>query len=99
MGTILQHKYLSPLLIILVFVFSQSAFSQFEANKAISELSILQDTLNVKDINESTIKDVREKSLSLRGSALKCVDEIEPLVETLKLEVEALEQINPEVDI
>ena len=99
MGTILQHKYLSPLLIILVFVFSQSAFSQFEANKAISELSILQDTLNVKNINESTIKDVREKSLSLRGSALKCVDEIEPLVETLKLEVEALEQINPEVDI
>jgi len=98
-GTILQHKYLSPLLIILVFVFSQSTFSQFEANKAISELSILQDTLNVKNINESTIKDVREKSLSLRGSALKCVDEIEPLVETLKLEVEALEQINPEVDI
>ena len=99
MGTILQHKYLSPLLIILVFVFSQSTFSQFEANKAISELSILQDSLNGENINESSIKDVREKSLSLRGSALRCVDEIEPLVETLKLEVEALEQINPEVDI
>ena len=99
MKTILQHKYFSPLLIILVLIFSQSTFSQFEPNNAISELSVLQDTLNNENINEPIIKDVREKSLSLRASALRCVDEIEPLVETLKLEVEALEQINPEVDI
>jgi small-conductance mechanosensitive channel len=83
----------------LVLIFSQSTFSQFEPNNAISELSVLQDTLNNENINEPIIKDVREKSLSLRASALRCVDEIEPLVETLKLEVEALEQINPEVDI
>ena len=99
MRTILQHKYFSPLLIILVLIFSQSTFSQFEPNNAISELSVLQDTLNNENINEPIIKDVREKSLSLRASALRCVDDIEPLVETLKLEVEALEQINPEVDI
>ena len=99
MRTILQHKYFSPLLIILVLIFNQSTFSQFEPNNAISELSVLQDTLNNENINEPIIKDVREKSLSLRASALRCVDEIEPLVETLKLEVEALEQINPEVDI
>lgn len=99
MRTILQHKYFSPLLIILVLIFSQSTFSQFDPNNAISELSVLQDTLNNENINEPIIKDVREKSLSLRASALRCVDEIEPLVETLKLEVEALEQINPEVDI
>ncbi|MCH2476444.1 MAG: mechanosensitive ion channel [Gammaproteobacteria bacterium] len=83
----------------MVLIFSQSTFSQFEPNNAISELSVLQDTLNNENINEPIIKDVREKSLSLRASALRCVDEIEPLVETLKLEVEALEQINPEVDI
>ncbi|MDC0189042.1 mechanosensitive ion channel [Gammaproteobacteria bacterium] len=83
----------------MVLIFSQSTFSQFDPNNAISELSVLQDTLNNENINEPIIKDVREKSLSLRASALRCVDEIEPLVETLKLEVEALEQINPEVDI
>jgi len=83
----------------LVLTFSHSTFSQFEANNAISELSVLQDTLNDESINEPIIKDVRGRSLSLRASALNCVDEIEPLVETLKLEVEALEQINPEVDI
>ena len=99
MRTILQHKYFSPLFIILVFTFSQSTFSQFEVNNAISELSVLQEKLNSTNINEPIIKDVRERSLSLRASALRCVDEIEPLVETLKLEVEALEQINPEVDI
>ncbi|HIF20243.1 MAG TPA: hypothetical protein EYQ72_07245, partial [Gammaproteobacteria bacterium] len=99
MRTILQHKYFSSLLIILVLTFSQSIFSQFEVNNAISELSILQDRLNSENINETIIKDVRGKSLSLRASALRCVDEVEPLVETLKLEVEALEQINPEVDI
>ena len=99
MRTILQHKIFSPLLIILVLTFSHSTFSQFEANNAISELSVLQDTLGNDNINEPIIKDVRERSLSLRASALRCVDEIEPLVETLKLEVEALEQINPEVDI
>ena len=99
MKTILQHKYLSPLFIILVFTFSQSTFSQFDVNNAISELSVLQEKLNSTNINEPIIKDVRERSLSLRASALRCVDEIEPLVETLNLEVEALEQINPEVDI
>ena len=83
----------------MVLTLSQSTFSQFEANNAISELSVLQDTLGNDNINEPIIKDVRERSLSLRASALRCVDEIEPLVETLKLEVEALEQINPEVDI
>ena len=98
MRTILQHKYFSPLLIILVLIFSQSTFSQFEPNNAISELSVLQDTLNNENINEPIIKDVREKSLSLRASALRCVDEIEPLVESLKLEVETL-QINPDADI
>ena len=99
MRTILQHKYFSSLLIILVLTFGQSTFSQFEVNNAITELSVLQEKLNSTNINEPTIKDVRERSLSLRASALRCVDEIEPLVETLKLEVEALEQINPEVDI
>ena len=80
MRTILQHKYFSPLFIILVFAFSQSTFSQFEVNNAISELSVLQEKLNSTNINEPIIKDVRERSLSLRASALRCVDEIEPLV-------------------
>ena len=84
-----------------VFIFSVSApvQSQFEANDAITELSTLQDALDGQDINERNIKDVRERSVALRAEALGCVDEIEPQVETLKLEVEALEQINPEVDI
>ena len=84
-----------------VFIFSVSApvQSQFEANDAIAELSILQDKLDGQDINERGIKEVREQSVALRAEALSCVDEIEPQVETLKLEVEALEQINPEVDI
>ena len=88
-------------MLISVFILSISApvQSQFEANDAIAELSILQDKLDGQDINERSIKDVRERSVALRAEALSCVDEIEPQVETLKLEVEALEQINPEVDI
>ena len=78
---------------------SDSTHSQFEANNAIAELSVLQDQLDSENINERSIKDVRERSVALRADALRCVDEIEPQVETLKLEVEALEQINPEVDI
>ena len=73
--------------------------SQIDANKAISELSILQESLNQSDINERTIKDTREKAVDIRTNALICVDQIEPQVETLKLEVEALEQISPDVDI
>ena len=88
-------------MLISVFILSISApvQSQFEANDAIAELSILQDKLDGQDINERSIKEVRERSVALRAEALSCVDEIEPQVETLKLEVEALEQINPEVDI
>ena len=78
---------------------SDPTHSQFEANNAIAELSVLQDQLDSENINERSIKDVRERSVALRADALRCVDEIEPQVETLKLEVEALEQINPEVDI
>ena len=95
------HQIKSLIILISVFIVSVSApaLSQFEANDAIAELSILQDALDGQDINERTIKDVRERSVALRAEALGCVDEIEPQVETLKLEVEALEQINPEVDI
>ena len=78
---------------------SDPTHSQFEANNAIAELSVLQDQLDSENINERSIKDVRERSVALRADALRCVDQIEPQVETLKLEVEALEQINPEVDI
>ena len=97
-----NYQQIKPLVILIsVFIVSVSApvLSQFEANNAIAELSILQDALDGQDINERTIKDVRERSVALRAEALGCVDEIEPQVETLKLEVEALEQINPEVDI
>ena len=95
------HQIKSLVILISVFIFSVSApvQSQFEANDAITELSTLQDALDGQDINERNIKDVRERSVALRAEALGCVDEIEPQVETLKLEVEALEQINPEVDI
>ena len=73
--------------------------AQIDANQAISELSILQESLDQSDINERTIKETREKAIEIRTNALSCVDQIEPQVETLKLEVEALEQINPDVDI
>ena len=73
--------------------------AQINANKAISELSILQESLNQSDINERMLKDTREKAINIRTDALSCVNQIEPQVETLKLEVEALEQISPDVDI
>ena len=73
--------------------------AQIDANKAISELSILQESLNQSDINERMLKDTREKAINIRTDALSCVNQIEPQVETLKLEVEALEQISPDVDI
>ena len=73
--------------------------AQINANKAISELSVLQESLNQSDINERMLKDTREKAINIRTDALSCVNQIEPQVETLKLEVEALEQISPDVDI
>jgi len=73
--------------------------AQIDANKAISQLSILQESLNQSDINERMLKDTREKAINIRTDALSCVNQIEPQVETLKLEVEALEQISPDVDI
>ena len=73
--------------------------AQIDANKAISELSVLQESLNQSDINERMLKDTREKAINIRTDALSCVNQIEPQVETLKLEVEALEQISPDVDI
>ena len=73
--------------------------AQIDANKAISELSILQESLNQSDINERMLKETREKAIDIRTEALSCVNQIEPQVETLKLEVEALEQISPDVDI
>ena len=68
----------SLVILISVFIVSVSApvLSQFEANNAIAELSILQDALDGQDINERTIKDVRERSVALRAEALGCVDEI-----------------------
>ena len=73
--------------------------AQIDANKAISQLSILQESLNQSDINERMLKETREKAIDIRTEALSCVNRIEPQVETLKLEVEALEQISPDVDI
>ena len=74
--------------------------AQIDPNQAISELSNLQESLNQSDINERTIKETREKkAIEIRTNAFSCVDQIEPQVETLKLEVEALEQISPDVDI
>lgn len=94
-----QIKSLVILISVFILSISTPVQPQFEANDAIAELSILQDKLDGQDINERSIKEVRERSVALRAEALSCVDEIEPQVETLKLEVEALEQINPEVDI
>ena len=59
--------------------------AQIDANKAISELSILQESLNQSDINERMLKDTREKAINIRTDALSCVNQIEPQVETLKL--------------
>ena len=73
--------------------------AEFEVNEVIDQLSILQNQLDNQALNEREIKDIRETALSLRAKSLECVSEIEPQVETLNLEVEALEQIKPEVDI
>ncbi|MBM23552.1 MAG: hypothetical protein CMD78_04705 [Gammaproteobacteria bacterium] len=73
--------------------------AEFEVNEVIDQLSILQNQLDNQTLNEREIKDIRETALSLRAKSLECVSEIEPQVETLNLEVEALEQIKPEVDI
>ena len=61
--------------------------AQIDANKAISELSILQESLNQSDINERMLKETREKAINIRTEALSCVNRIEPQVETLKLEL------------
>ena len=78
---------------------NQVSSAQFEVNEVIVQLSILQNQLDNQTLNEREIKDIRETALSLRAGSLECVSEIEPQVATLNLEVEALEQIKPEVDI
>ena len=78
---------------------NQVSSAQFEVNEVIDQLSILQNQLDNQTLNEREIKDIRETALSLRAGSLECVSEIEPQVATLNLEVEALEQIKPEVDI
>ena len=85
--------------LLILMTMSSNINAQIDANQAISELSILQESLSQSEINERTIKDTREKAVEIRTDALICVDQIEPQVETLKLEVEALEQISPDVDI
>ena len=76
----------------------QVSAAKFEVNEVIVQLSILQNQLDNQTLNEREIKDIRETALSLRAGSLECVSEIEPQVATLSLEVEALEQIKPEVD-
>ena len=78
---------------------NQVSSAQFEVNEVIDQLSILQNQLDNQTLNERELKDIRETALSLRAGSLECVSEIEPQVATLNLEVEALEQIKPEVDI
>ena len=78
---------------------NQVSAAEFEVNEVIVQLSILQNQLDNQTLNEREIKDIRETALSLRAGSLECVSEIEPQVATLSLEVEALEQIKPEVDI
>jgi len=78
---------------------NQISAAEFAVNLAIDQLSILQNQLDNQTLNEREIKDIRETALSLRAKSLECVSDIQPQVETLNLEVEALEQIKPEVDI
>ena len=78
---------------------NQVSAAEFEVNEVIVQLSILQNQLDNQTLNEREIKDIRETALSLRAGSLECLSEIEPQVATLSLEVEALEQIKPEVDI
>ena len=94
----MKFKFALGSLLILMSI-SSIVNAQIDANKAISELSILQESLNQSDINERMLKDTREKAINIRTDALSCVNQIEPQVETLKLEVEALEQISPDVDL
>ena len=104
----LQEKYkykkiitiaLCSLIVSLLSIHSSNSFAEFNANQAIDQLSILRDELNDKNINERNIKNIREESTQLRASALNCIDEVDPQVQSLKDEVEALEQINPDVEI
>ena len=76
---------------------NQIPAAEFEVNEVIDQLSILQNQLDNQTLNEREIKSIRETALSLRAKSLECVSEIEPQVATLNLEVEALEQIKPEV--
>lgn len=78
---------------------NQVSAAKFEVHEVIVQLSILQNQVDNQTLNEREIKDIRETALSLRAGSLECVSEIEPQVATLSLEVEALEQIKPEVDI
>lgn len=94
----MKFKFALGSLLILM-TMSSNINAQIDANQAISELSILQESLSQSEINERMIKDTREKAIDIRTDALSCVNQIEPQVETLKLEVEALEQISPDVDI
>ena len=90
---------LCSLIVSLLSIHSSNSFAEFNANQAIDQLSILRDELNNKNINERNIKNIREESTQLRASALNCIDEVDPQVQSLKDEVEALEQINPDVEI
>lgn len=90
---------LCSLIVSLLSIHSSNSFADFEANQALEQLTILQDQLNNKKINERNIKNIREESTQLRASALSCIDEVEDQVQSLKLEVEQFGQIDPEVDI
>ena len=90
---------LCSLIVSLLSIHSSNSFADFEANQGLEQLTILQDQLNNKNINERNIKTIREESTQLRASALSCIDEVEDQVQSLKLEVEQFGQIDPEVDI
>ena len=65
---------------LMIMAMTSSINAQIDANQAISELSILQESLNQSEINERTIKQTREKAIEIRTNALICVDQIEPQV-------------------
>jgi len=104
----LQEKYkykkiikiaLCSLIVSLSSIHSSNSFAEFNANQALDQLSILQDQLNNKNTNERNIKNIREESTQLRASALNCIDEVDPQVQSLKLEVKQFEQIDPGVNV
>jgi len=106
MRKIFFHRKNNPIslcygfLVGLLILISPPIFSaNFDVNEAINTLSLLQGRLDKEQVTEREIKNIREQALDLRAQALECVDEVQPQVETLNLEVEALQQINPEVDI